>query len=85
MAPEILVGLLSLAGTLIGSVAGILTANRLTNYRIEELEKKVDKHNSVVERVAILEQNEDTQWKRIDELKTDMESVKKEVYSKGGA
>lgn len=85
MAPEILVGLLSLAGTLIGSVAGILTANRLTNYRIEELEKKVDKHNSVVERVVILEQNEDTQWKRIDELKTDMESVKKEVYSKGGA
>ena len=85
MAPEILVSLLSLAGTLIGSVVGILTANRLTNYRIEELEKKVDKHNSVVERVAILEQNEDTQWKRIDELKTDMESVKKEVYSKGGA
>lgn len=85
MAPEILVSLMSLAGTLIGSVVGILTANRLTNYRIEELEKKVDKHNSVVERVAILEQNEDTQWKRIDELKTDMESVKKEVYSKGGA
>ena len=85
MAPELLVSLLSLAGTLIGSVVGILTANRLTNYRIEELEKKVDKHNSVVERVAILEQNEDTQWKRIDELKTDMESVKKEVYSKGGA
>jgi predicted acylesterase/phospholipase RssA len=85
VAPEILVSLMSLAGTLIGSVVGILTANRLTNYRIEELEKKVDKHNSVVERVAILEQNEDTQWKRIDELKTDMESVKKEVYSKGGA
>jgi hypothetical protein len=85
VAPEILVSLMSLAGTLIGSVVRILTANRLTNYRIEELEKKVDKHNSVVERVAILEQNEDTQWKRIDELKTDMESVKKEVYSKGGA
>ena len=85
MPPEVLVSILSLAGTLIGSVVGILTANKLTNYRIQELEKKVDKHNSVVERVAILEQNESTQWKRIDEMKADVESVKKEVYSKGGA
>ena len=84
MPPEVLVATLSLAGTLIGSVVGILTANRLTNYRLEELEKKVDKHNNVIERVAILEQNENTQWKRIDEIKTDVESVKKEVYSKGG-
>lgn len=85
MPPEVLVSILSLAGTMIGSVVGILTANKLTNYRIQELEKKVDKHNSVVERVAILEQNESTQWKRIDEMKADVESVKKEVYSKGGA
>ena len=84
MPPEVLVATLSLAGTLIGSVVGILTANRLTNYRLEELEKKVDKHNNVIERVAILEQNENTQWKRIDEIKTDVESVKKEIYSKGG-
>lgn len=84
MPPEVLVSILSLAGTMIGSVVGILTANKLTNYRIQELEKKVDKHNSVVERVAILEQNESTQWKRIDEMKADVESVKKEVYSKGG-
>lgn len=85
MPPEVLVSILSLTGTLIGSVVGILTANKLTNYRIQELEKKVDKHNSVVERVAILEQNENTQWKRIDEMKADVETVKKEVYSKGGA
>ena len=69
-----------LAGTLLGSIAGILTATRLTTYRIEQLEKKVDKHNDVIERVALLEQNEQTQWKRIDELKVDMEAIKKEVY-----
>lgn len=55
MTDAIIVALLSLTGTLIGSVAGILTANRLTNYRICELEKKVDKHNTLIERTYALE------------------------------
>ena len=38
-----------------GAFAGILTANRLTTYRIERLEEKVDKHNSVIERTFRLE------------------------------
>lgn len=54
----IIVAILSLAGTLMGSLAGILTANKLTNYRIEQLEKKVEKHNNVLERVYELEKNE---------------------------
>lgn len=69
MTSEIIVGLLSLTGTLIGTIAGIMTANKLTNYRIEELERKVEKHNAVIERVALLEQDNKTQWNRIDELK----------------
>lgn len=54
----IIVAILSLIGTLIGSIAGIMTANKLTTYRIGELEKKVEKHNRVVERVYILERDE---------------------------
>lgn len=50
-----MVAILSLCGTLIGSIAGILTANKLSNYRIEQLEKKVEKHNSIVERTFKLE------------------------------
>ena len=55
MSEGVLVALLSLAGTLLGSLAGILTASRLTNYRIEQLEKKVEKHNQVMERTFCLE------------------------------
>lgn len=55
MSDEILVALLGFLGTLIGSVLGILAANKLTNYRIEQLEKKVEKHNKVIERVYKLE------------------------------
>jgi len=52
MNAEITVALLSAAGTLIGSIGGILASNRLTNYRIAQLEKRVDKHNNLVERMA---------------------------------
>lgn len=58
MSDVIIVAILSLVGTLVGSIAGILTANRLTNYRIEQLEKKVEKHNGVIERVFELEKHE---------------------------
>lgn len=58
MTDTIIVAVLSLIGTLIGSIAGIMTANKLTTYRIEQLEKKVEKHNNVIERVYKIEQHE---------------------------
>lgn len=58
MSETIIVALLSLAGTLMGSLFGILAANKLVVYRIEQLEKKVEKHNNVLERVYSLETEE---------------------------
>ena len=58
MSDTVLVAALSLVGTLGGTFGGILTANKLTNYRIQQLEKKVEKHNKVIERVYNLEKNE---------------------------
>lgn len=55
MDSTVMVGLLSLLGTLVGTLGGILAANKLTTYRIEQLEKKVEKHNSIVERTYRLE------------------------------
>ena len=55
---EFLSSLLALIGTLLGTFEGILTANKLTNYRIEQLEKQVEKHNKVIDRVYKLEQRE---------------------------
>ena len=65
---EVVVGLLSVLGTLIGSVTGILAANRLTNFRISQLEKKVEKHNHLVERVAIVENSVKSAHHRIDDI-----------------
>lgn len=55
MSDTIIIGLLTLLGTLIGTFGGIVTSSKLSNYRIEQLEKKVEKHNSIVERTYILE------------------------------
>ena len=55
MTTEIIIGMLSLIGTAIGSTAGILTANKLVNYRIGQLEEKVSKHNDLIERMYKVE------------------------------
>lgn len=55
LSDTIIVGLLSLIGTIAGTFGGILTANKLTTYRIERLEEKVNKHNNLIERTYKLE------------------------------
>lgn len=52
---DIIVALIALFGTMLGTFGGILTSSKLTNYRIEQLEKKVDKHNSFAERIPLIE------------------------------
>lgn len=47
--------LLSLLGTLAGTLGGILLSNRLTVYRLAQLEEKVNRHNQVIERTFKLE------------------------------
>lgn len=56
METEVIVALIALAGSAIGSFGGIITSTKLTTYRIEQLEKKVDKHNTVIERTFKLEE-----------------------------
>lgn len=58
MPDEIAVALIGLAGSCIGSLAGVLASANLTRYRLEQLEKKVDKHNNLIERTYQLEEAE---------------------------
>lgn len=56
MSEAVIVALVSLVGTLIGTFGGIVTGTKLTNYRIEQLEKRVEKHNNLVERTYGIEE-----------------------------
>ncbi|MGO3650966.1 MULTISPECIES: hypothetical protein [Vagococcus] len=55
MSEPVLVAIISLLGTGFGTFGGILTTNKLVNHRLSELEKKVEKHNNIVERTYGLE------------------------------
>ena len=55
MDSTVMVALMSLVGTLAGSFSGIIVANKLVNFRLQQLENKVEKHNTIVERTYILE------------------------------
>lgn len=62
----VIVGGLSLVGSLAGSFGGM----KLMSYRIEQLEKKVDKHNNFAERIPVLEEKIEVANHRISDLET---------------
>lgn len=53
---ELTDGMLALIGTSIGTFGGIIASAKLTTYRIEQLEKKVDKHNNFAEKIPVIEE-----------------------------
>lgn len=56
MTPEVAVALIGLIGSSLGAFGGVVISAKLTQYRIEQLERKVDKHNNVIQRTFILEE-----------------------------
>lgn len=56
MSSEVITALIGLGGSALGSIIGIICNSKVTAYRLRELEKKVDKHNTVVERTYKVEE-----------------------------
>jgi len=68
MPSEILVAIIAFIGTTLGTFGGIVTSAKLSNYRIEQLEKKVDKHNNFAARMPVIEEQIKVINHRIDDL-----------------
>lgn len=77
MNTEITVSLMSFLGTLLGTLGGIIASGRLTIYRISQLEKKVEKHNNLVERMVKVENSVKSAHHRIDELRRESDEKDK--------
>ena len=69
MPDTVIVALISGMFTLVGTILGVVASAKMTNYRIEQLEKKVEKHNNVVERTYKLEG-------RMNEAEHDLKDLK---------
>ena len=55
MSETVLVAFLSFAGTLVGALGGIVVSAKLTNFRLQQLEQKVEKHNNFASRMPVVE------------------------------
>ena len=56
MNAEIIIALISLMGTLTGSLGGILVSSKMTNYRLQQLENRVAEHNNFARRMPVIEE-----------------------------
>ena len=65
---DIVVALIALFGTMFGSFGGILTSSKLTNYRIQQLEGKVEKHNNFAEKIPLIQAELRDHKERIEHL-----------------
>lgn len=72
MSETLLIAILGFAGTLAGSLLGVMTAQKLTQYRLQQLEEKVNKHNHLIERMTKLEG-------RVTEAEHDIRDIKQRV------
>ena len=75
MSEEVLVAIIGLTGSGIGSVVGIMASARLTQYRLEQLEKKVQAHNNLVERTYRLEEAQSVLDERVREANHRIEDL----------
>lgn len=73
MSSEIIVALISLLGTLGGSLGGILVSSKMTNYRLQQLENKVAEHNNFARRMPVVEERIDVANHRINDLERKIE------------
>ena len=84
MNTEIIVALLALAGTLIGSGGGVLVSSKLTNYRLQQLENRVAEHNNYARRMPVVEEQIKVINHRVADLEAHEERSKIGAKKPGG-
>lgn len=75
MKTDIIIALISFLGTMAGTLGGILTSSKLTSYRIEQLEKKVEVHNNFAGRMPVIEEKIRVVNHRLSDLENELHSA----------
>lgn len=73
--PAVITALLSTIPSLAVAIISIVLNNRVIGYKVDALQKKVDKHNSMVERTYKLESDMATVWRRYDDMSDRVERI----------
>ena len=72
MSEAVIIALIGFAGAVVGSALGVLASAKLTNYRLEQLENKVNLHNNAIERLYNLERNHAVLEQRVEDLHSEV-------------
>lgn len=70
---DIIVAIIAVVGTLVGSFLGVITSQKLVDFRLKKLEEKQDRHNAVIERTYKLEG-------AVTELQHDVRDIKAKIF-----
>lgn len=84
MSDEIIVALIGLVGSGVGSLIGVIVSSKLTQYRLEQLEKKVEAHNNLIDRTYKLEAHEQVVDTEIEMITQKIEDIENHYQSDGG-
>ena len=79
MDSSIVIAIISFVGTCVGSISGILATAKLTNYRLSQLEQKVNAHNNLITRTYELEKNMGIAFEQIKKEKAGIEEIKSNI------
>lgn len=72
MSDAVIVAIIGLVGSGLGAFGGVMASARLTQYRLQKLEEKVDRHNGLIERTYKLEG-------RMTEAEHDIRDIKQRI------
>ena len=84
MENEIIVALIGLGGSAIGSLCGVVVSGKLTEYRLSQLESKVEKHNSLIERTYCLEKKASLYEERLKVANHRISDIEEELRRDSG-
>lgn len=77
MSDAVIVALIGLLGSGMGSLVGVIVSSKLTTYRLEQLEKKVEAHNNLIDRTYKLEAHEELIDQEIETIHETIGDLKK--------
>ena len=81
MKETIVVALIGMIGSLLGSLGGIVASSRLTNYRLEQLEKKVAEHNNLISRTYDLEAKDKVFEEKLHAVTGKLEAIENRIIN----
>ncbi len=72
MNSTVIVALISFAGTLLGTAGGIFASSKLTDYRLAQLEKKMEGYSAVAVKIPVIEEKLKNTDRRILKLEREV-------------